>query len=209
MVPSDFPEIKYPNNTDFIYATCEAIISLAGVLNGKILALFTSYDMLKSAYYILKESEELADYIIIGQGISSGSRNRLIKHFQSFSQSILLGTNAYWEGIDIPGEDLSCVIIVKLPFQAPNDPVFAKKAEYYKQMGKNPFMELSLPKAVFQFKQGFGRLIRRETDKGVIFVLDERIMTKKYGKYFTQSIPDVPMHFEPIYQLIEKVNDWI
>ncbi|SER12602.1 ATP-dependent DNA helicase DinG [Gracilibacillus ureilyticus] len=208
MIPSDFPEIKYPNNEDFIYAACETLISLATVLNGKILALFTSYDMLKKAYYVLKESNELTDYIIIGQGISSGSRNRLIKHFQSFSQSILLGTNTYWEGIDIPGEDLSCVVIVKLPFQSPNDPVFEKKSVYYKQIGKNPFMELSLPKAVFQFKQGFGRLIRRETDKGVIFVLDERIITKKYGRYFTESIPDVPIHFESTHKLIKKVNDW-
>ncbi|MFC4404376.1 ATP-dependent DNA helicase DinG [Gracilibacillus xinjiangensis] len=209
MVPSDFPEIKYPNNEDFIYATCEVIISLATVLNGKILALFTSYDMLKKAYQLLKESEELSDYIVIGQGISTGSRNRLIKHFQSFSQSILLGTNTYWEGIDIPGDDLSCVVIVKLPFQAPSDPVFEKKSAYFKQNGKNPFMELSLPKAVFQFKQGFGRLIRREQDKGFIFVLDDRIMTKKYGKYFIDSIPKVPLHFEPVHHLLKKVNDWL
>ncbi len=208
-VPTDFPELTYPNNDPYIYATCEAIISLASQLNGRMLVLFTSYDMLKKVHDLLKESEELIDYMIIAQGITAGSRNRLIKHFQVFQQSILLGTNAYWEGIDIPGNDLSCVVIVKLPFQSPYDPVFVKQSMYYKQQGKNPFVELSLPKAVFQFKQGFGRLVRKETDKGIIFVLDHRIMTKQYGTTFIHSIPKVPIHYDSIHSLINKVNDWI
>ncbi len=206
MIPSDFPEIRYPQHDEFVFATSEAILSLAKLIKGKMLVLFTSYDMLKQTYYLLKETEDLEDYMIIGQGLSTGSRNRLIKHFRSFEQSILLGTNAFWEGIDIPGEDLSCLVIVKLPFQSPSDPVYTKKAEYYKKLNRNPFMELSLPKAVFQFKQGFGRLVRKQTDRGVIFVFDDRIMKKRYGKYFLESIPDVPLSYEPLHQLLKKVN---
>src|SRR5699024_1009982 len=184
------------------------IISIAEKTEGKILVLFTSYDMLRKSYFILKESDELLDYMIIGQGVSTGSRNRLIKQFKSFDKAILLGTNAYWQGIDIPGEDLSCLIIVKLPFQSPQDPVYIKKADYYKMHGVNPFMELALPKAVLQFKQGFGRLIRKKADKGIVFVFDDRLMTKKYGKVFLQSIPKMPIHYDNMENLLHDVDNW-
>ncbi|WP_163537633.1 ATP-dependent DNA helicase DinG [Gracilibacillus sp. YIM 98692] len=209
MIPNDLPKISYPNNDWFIYAICESILSLAFQLKGKILVLFTSYEMLRNCYYILKEQEELSEYLVIGQGVTSGSRNRLIKHFQSFEKSILLGTNAYWEGIDIPGEDLSCLVIVKLPFQSPNNPLFQKKSDFLKAKGRNPFMELSLPKAVLQFKQGFGRLIRKQSDRGVVFVFDDRLMTKKYGDYFLQSIPSIPIQYAPMQELLKEVEDWL
>ncbi|SFL85552.1 ATP-dependent DNA helicase DinG [Gracilibacillus orientalis] len=209
MIPNDLPAIQYPNNDDFIFAINEAIISIAEKTNGRMLVLFTSYDMLRKSYYILKETDLLMDYMIIGQGVSTGSRNRLIKQFQAFEKSILLGTNAYWQGIDIPGNDLSCLIIVKLPFQSPQDPVYIKKADYFKSKGMNPFMELALPQAVLQFKQGFGRLIRKDTDHGMIFVFDERIMTKRYGKTFTQSIPEIPIHYENMQNLLNRVSKWL
>ncbi|MGP4041313.1 ATP-dependent DNA helicase DinG [Gracilibacillus sp. D59] len=209
MIPNDLPAIQYPNNDDFIFAINEAIISIAEKTNGRMLVLFTSYDMLRKSYFILKETELLMDYMIIGQGVSTGSRNRLIKQFQAFEKSILLGTNAYWQGIDIPGNDLSCLIIVKLPFQSPQDPVYVKKADYFKSKGKNPFMELALPQAVLQFKQGFGRLIRKDTDHGMIFVFDERIMTKRYGKTFIQSIPEIPIHYENMQNLLNRVSKWL
>src|SRR5699024_6630147 len=138
----------------------------------KILVLFTSYDMLKKSYYLLKETEIGTDYVMIGQGITSGSRNRLIKQFQAFDRAILFGTNAFWEGIDLPGEDLTCLVIVKLPFQSPSQPAFRQKSIQAKKEGKSPFMEISLPEAVLQFRQGFGRLIRKKTDHGIIFVMD-------------------------------------
>ncbi len=206
IIPNDLPAIQYPNNDDFIFAINEAIISIAEKTKGRMLVLFTSYDMLRKSYFILKETDLLMDYMIIGQGVSTGSRNRLIKQFQAFDKSILLGTNAYWQGIDIPGNDLSCLIIVKLPFQSPQDPVYIKKADYVKSKGMNPFMELALPQAVLQFKQGFGRLIRKDTDHGMIFVFDERIMTKRYGKTFIQSIPEIPIHYETMQDLLNRVS---
>ncbi|ENH97316.1 bifunctional ATP-dependent DNA helicase/DNA polymerase III subunit epsilon [Gracilibacillus halophilus YIM-C55.5] len=209
LIPNDLPSIKYPDHEEFLYAIAEAIISFAHRMKGRMLVLFTSYDMLRRTYHLLHESEALTDYIVIGQGVSSGSRNRLMKQFQSFQQSILLGTNAYWEGVDLPGKDVNCVIIVKLPFPPPQDPFVIKKADVLKNNGKNPFLNLSLPQAVLRFKQGFGRLIRKRTDRGVILVLDDRLMTKRYGQSFIDSVPNVPILYEPLSTLLEEVESWL
>ncbi|WP_249871845.1 ATP-dependent DNA helicase DinG [Oceanobacillus saliphilus] len=208
LIPDDFPDIKYGNTDDFIYATCEAIISLAEITKGRMLVLFTSYDMLKKSYTLLKEIINDNEFILIGQGITSGSRSRLKKNFQTFDQAILLGTSSFWEGVDIPGDDLSCLMIVRLPFQPPNHPVFEAKSQLMKENGKNAFMELSLPNAVIKFKQGFGRLIRSSSDRGIVFVCDARIVKSRYGKYFTESIPDVPTSFDSTKTLLSKAEKW-
>ncbi len=207
-VPNDFPNIKYGNIDDFVYATAEAIISLAEITSGRMLVLFTSYEMLRKAYYVLKETMETDKYMLIGQGITSGSRARLKKNFQSFDQAILLGTSSFWEGVDIPGDDLSSLVIVRLPFQPPNHPVVEAKSAILKKQQQNPFMELSLPNAVIKFKQGFGRLIRSSSDRGIVFVCDARIVNARYGKYFTESIPKVPMHYDSTQKLIDKAEQW-
>src|SRR5699024_2003367 len=163
----------------FIEATCEAIYSLADVTDGRMLVLFNSYDLLKKAYHLLHELFN-DEYLLIAQGISSGSHERLKKNFQNFDRSILLGTHAFWEGLDIPGSDLRCVVMVRLPFDSPNHPIIKEKHDLIKQTGNNPFLKLSLPNAVIRFKQGFGRLIRSETDRGIVFVCDDRLMTKSY-----------------------------
>ncbi|MRH42430.1 ATP-dependent DNA helicase DinG [Aquibacillus halophilus] len=209
MVPNDFPDSRYGNQQDFIYATCEAIYSLADITNGRMLVLFTSYDMLKKSYSILKEIMVNDDFMLIAQGISSGSRSRLKKNFQAFEKAILLGTSSFWEGVDIPGSDLSCLIIVRLPFQPPNHPIYEAKSKRLKQEGKNPFMELALPNAVIRFKQGFGRLIRSSTDRGIVFICDDRIIKARYGKYFTDSIPDIPITYSNTHNLIQKASDWL
>ncbi|AVQ99211.1 ATP-dependent helicase DinG [Oceanobacillus iheyensis] len=208
MIPTDFPDIKHGNQDDFIYATCEAIFSLAEITSGRMLVLFTSYDMLKKSYYLLKEIMDTSTYSLIAQGISSGSRSRLKKNFQTFDQSILLGTNSFWEGVDIPGEDLSSLVIVRLPFQPPDHPIFEAKSANLKENGKNAFMELSLPNAVIRFKQGFGRLIRSNTDRGIVFVCDSRIIQARYGKYFLDSIPEIPLTKDKTQQLMRKAEEW-
>ncbi|MBM7569853.1 ATP-dependent DNA helicase DinG [Aquibacillus albus] len=208
MIPNDFPSIQYGNQSDFIQATCEAILSLAEITNGRMLVLFTSYDMLKKSYQLLREIMD-EEFIIIGQGISSGSRERLKKNFQAFDRAILLGTSSFWEGVDIPGSNLSCLVIVRLPFQPPDHPIYQGKASQLKENGKNPFMELALPNAVIRFKQGFGRLIRSSTDRGIVFVCDERIVKARYGKYFTESIPDVPITYKSTQKLMQKVERWL
>jgi ATP-dependent DNA helicase DinG len=208
LVPSDFPEINYGNSDDFIAATCESILSLAEITNGRMLVLFTSYDMLKKSYYLLKETMESDKFVLIAQGISSGSRERLKKNFQTFDQSILLGTSSFWEGVDIPGDDLSCLMIVRLPFQPPNHPVYEAKAQDMKKNGGNAFYDLALPNAVIRFKQGFGRLIRSTSDRGIVFVCDARIIKSSYGRYFTDSIPKVPIAFNTTTELMERAKEW-
>ncbi|GGA61481.1 ATP-dependent DNA helicase DinG [Ornithinibacillus halotolerans] len=208
LIPSDFPDIGYGKTDDFIAATCESILSLAEITNGRMLVLFTSYDMLKKSYYLLKELMENEKFVLIAQGISSGSRERLKKNFQTFEQSILLGTSSFWEGVDIPGDDLSCLVIVRLPFQPPNHPVYEAKSLNMKRNGGNAFYDLALPNAVIRFKQGFGRLIRSNSDRGIVFICDARIMKSSYGKYFTESIPKVPITFDTTRTLMEKAQEW-
>ncbi|TRM12553.1 ATP-dependent DNA helicase DinG [Lentibacillus cibarius] len=208
MVPDDFPDIKYGRLDDFVEAVSEAIISMAHITDGRMLVLFTSYDMLKKAYYLLKETIDVNQYMLIAQGISSGSRSRLKKNFQTFDNSILLGTSSFWEGVDIPGEDLSCVMIARLPFQPPNHPVYEAKSNYLQETGKNPFIELALPDAVIRFKQGFGRLIRSAKDRGIVFVCDNRIKKARYGNYFLDSIPGVPVTFDSTQAILEKAEEW-
>ncbi|WP_099158853.1 ATP-dependent DNA helicase DinG [Virgibacillus ndiopensis] len=208
LIPNDFPDIKHGDLDAFIYSTCEAIISLSEITNGRMLVLFTSYDMLKRAHTILKEAIDITKFALIAQGISSGSRSRLKKNFVNFDQAILLGTSSFWEGVDIPGEDLSCLMIVRLPFQPPDHPVYQAKSDHLKEEGINAFMELSLPNAVIRFKQGFGRLIRSSNDRGLVFVCDARIVKARYGKYFTESIPSVPTTFDSTHKLMDKAEEW-
>ncbi|GAB3802492.1 ATP-dependent DNA helicase DinG [Virgibacillus kimchii] len=207
-IPNDFPDIKYGKQEDFIYATSEAILSLAEVTSGRMLVLFTSYDMLRKTYYLLKESMESQRFVLLAQGISSSSRSRLKKNFQTFEQAILLGTSSFWEGVDIPGEDLSALMIVRLPFQPPDHPKYEAKSSYLKNAGRNAFMELALPNAVIRFKQGFGRLIRSKGDRGIVFICDTRIINARYGKYFIESIPEVPLTNSSTKELMQKAKEW-
>ncbi|HLR40899.1 MAG TPA: ATP-dependent DNA helicase DinG [Virgibacillus sp.] len=208
MVPDDFPDIKHGDLDDFIYSTCEAILTLAEITKGRMLVLFTSYDMLRRSHSLLKETLDLNKYVLIAQGISSGSRTRLKKNFQTFEQSILLGTSSFWEGVDIPGKDLSCLMIVRLPFQPPDHPIYEARSNHFKNEGKNAFFELALPNAVIKFKQGFGRLIRSASDRGIVFVCDARIIKARYGKFFTESIPNVPITYRSTHDLMKKAEKW-
>jgi ATP-dependent DNA helicase DinG len=208
-VPKDLPEIKMVSNEDYIAAITEQIISIAEVTKGRILILFTSHDMLRKTFMLMKESGMLEDYALMGQGITSGSRSRLTRNFQKFDKAILFGTSSYWEGIDIPGEDLSCLIMVRLPFTPPEEPFMQAKCEEIKRQGGNPFMEISLPEAVLKFKQGFGRLIRTEQDKGVFIIFDRRIITTKYGKSFLTSIPKVTFEEKKINEILREIRYWL
>jgi len=207
LVPDDFPDVREEGEA-FIYSLCEAVLSLAEITEGRMLVLFTSFDMLKKCHALLKEILEEEEFALIAQGITSGSRLRLKKAFQSHEKAILLGTSSFWEGIDIPGEDLSALVIARLPFQPPNHPLYEARSEQIEAEGKNPFHELSLPNAVIRFKQGFGRLIRSERDRGIVFVCDSRIIKSSYGQYFLNSIPKVPLSVDKTGKLIEKMRNW-
>ena len=208
-IPEDLPEINTVTMEEYVIAITEHIITIAEATKGRMLILFTAYDMLKKTYELLKESGFLNEYVLIAQGISSGSRTRLTRNFQRYDKAILLGTSSFWEGIDIPGEDLSCLVIVRLPFSPPDEPLTEAKCQLIMQKGGNAFTEYSLPEAILRFKQGFGRLIRTEQDRGIMFVFDRRIVTTKYGKSFLKSIPTVPIKRGTIEELVENIHTWL
>jgi ATP-dependent DNA helicase DinG len=183
--------------------------SVAQITDGKILVLFTSYEMLRKTYQLLKEDETLDDFIIMGQGTGSGSRSRLTKNFRQFGKAILLGTSSFWEGVDFPGDELTALMIVRLPFASPDEPIVAARCQRLENSGKNAFYHYSLPEAVLRFKQGFGRLIRNESDRGILFVLDNRIVSTRYGKDFLESIPDLEIEKKPMHILTHSIEDWI
>jgi ATP-dependent DNA helicase DinG len=209
LIPEDLPEINKVPLSDYVAAITEHIISIAEVTKGRMLILFTSYDMLKKTHDLIKESGLLDDYVLFAQGITSGSRSRLTRNFQRFEKSILLGTSSFWEGIDIPGEALSCLIIVRLPFTPPDDPIAEAKGELIQANGQNPFSKHSLPEAVLRFKQGFGRLIRKKTDRGFVIIFDRRIVTTTYGKAFLKSIPSVPVKTLDINEMLTIIEEWL
>jgi ATP-dependent DNA helicase DinG len=208
-VPTDVPEIQQVHNEEYIEAISSHLIGVAQATKGRMLILFTSYDMLRKTYELMKESGLLEEYVLMAQGITSGSRTRLTKNFQRFDKAILFGTSSFWEGVDIPGEDLSCLAMVRLPFSPPDDPVNQAKSDILKAQGKNPFSSHSLPEAIIRFKQGVGRLIRRSSDRGIVIVYDRRVMTTRYGKAFIQSIPSMEVKEGDLFDLVSLIDDWL
>ncbi len=161
------------------------IESMYDIMGGRIFALFTSYDMLNTvADGIAGERPEIN---ILKQG--DLPRYVLLDVFKKNKESVLLGTTTFWQGVDVPGEALECVIITKLPFSVPSDPINASRIKAIRDLGENPFNEYQIPQAVIMFKQGFGRLIRSHSDRGVVVVLDPRIQTRFYGKRFIAALP--------------------
>ncbi|WP_215141465.1 ATP-dependent DNA helicase DinG [Exiguobacterium qingdaonense] len=189
-VPNDFPLINDVPLPQFVDQTARSIVQIANVTKGRMLVLFTSNELLRLTYEQVKDHLD-PSYTLLAQGVSGGSRSRLTKQFKRMEQSILFGTASFWEGVDIPGEALTCLVIVRLPFAPPDQPVMQARSEKIESMGKSPFFELSLPQAVIRFKQGVGRLIRSSDDYGAIFVFDRRVETTRYGKQFINSLPKV------------------
>ncbi|MED4226835.1 ATP-dependent DNA helicase DinG [Neobacillus cucumis] len=209
LIPDDLPEINSVSLDEYVIAITEHIITIAEAARGRLLILFTAYDMLKKTYDLIKESGFLNEYVLIAQGISSGSRSRLTRNFQRYEKAILLGTSSFWEGVDIPGEDLSCLVIVRLPFSPPDEPLVEAKCQLIERQGRNAFSDYSLPEAILRFKQGFGRLIRNESDRGIVIIFDRRIVTTQYGKAFLKSIPSVPIKKGKMVELAEFIQKWI
>ena len=161
-----------------------AIIRLAKATNGRLMALFTSYAQLKKTSQAIAPAMTAAGIQVYEQG-EGASTNILLETFREAEKAVLLGTRAFWEGVDIPGDALSVLVIVKLPFDVPSDPIIAARSETF----EDPFNEYNLPEAILKFRQGFGRLIRTQSDRGVVVILDKRVLTKKYGRQFLDSLP--------------------
>ncbi|MER2113555.1 MAG: helicase C-terminal domain-containing protein, partial [Solibacillus isronensis] len=207
-IVNDMPDIQAVSQSEYIEEVAHAVTNTVRMTNGRCFVLFTSQDMLRKTVNLIQESELLSDYMIFAQGVTSGSRMRLLKSFQKFNHSVLFGTNSFWEGVDVPGDGLSAVIVVRLPFSSPEEPAFKARANYITQQGRNSFTELALPDAIIRFKQGFGRLIRSSHDKGVFIVLDRRIETKSYGQQFIESLPPISIQKLPLHSMVQSLGNW-
>jgi ATP-dependent DNA helicase DinG len=209
LVPRDFPDIRGREpDARFLQALTESLAEVAEATGGRMLVLFTSHRMLRAVYEPLTERLAPAGIQVLGQGLDGTSRSRLTRQFMDSPASVLLGTSSFWEGVDLPGDALTCLAIVRLPFQPPNHPVAEAKAERLQARSENPFMKLSLPQAVIRFKQGFGRLVRTANDRGIVIIYDTRVIDTRYGKYFLQSLPGPTMEHLPTNGLVRRVKEW-
>lgn len=209
LLPNDFPALGKEAEETFREAVIQGCADVIRAAKGRTLILFTSYAMLRGVYEGLKRVLDTEGFTLLGHGIDSNNRSKLVRQFRRLPKAVLLGASSFWEGVDIPGEALSCVVIVRLPFQPPTQPLLQGRAETLKAAGKNPFLSLSLPHAVIRFKQGLGRLIRHQTDNGVIVVFDTRIVESRYGKAFLDSLPPYRIETGAWHELREQISSYL
>jgi predicted DnaQ family exonuclease/DinG family helicase len=197
----DVPE---PGSPGYQRAVAEGMQALFKATEGRALALFTSYNHLRNTLRSIKAPLNQAGITVQAQG-EGISRAQLLEDFVTGERRVLLGTRSFWEGIDVPGEPLSCLAIARLPFSVPSDPVFAARGETFER----PFMEYAVPEAILRFLQGFGRLIRTKTDRGVVAVFDRRLLTKQYGSLFVESLPQPTIRRGPATRLGQAAREWL
>jgi ATP-dependent DNA helicase DinG len=199
---NDIPEPA--DATNYQRAVERAIIGLSKITGGRLMALFTSYAQLKRTSQAISQPMTDAGIFVYEQGEGS-SANVLLENFRGADRAVLLGTRSFWEGVDIPGEALSALVITKLPFDVPSDPIIAARSETF----EDPFSEYSLPEAILRFRQGFGRLIRTASDRGVVAILDRRVLSKRYGKQFIDSLPQCKLKMGPLADLPASAARWL
>lgn len=181
-IPQGLPDVRNPL---FVQKAAEEITRLLDLTEGRAFCLFTSYAQMKQIFELLRARLR---FPLLLQG--TAPRMALLERFRTTPGAVLFATSSFWQGVDVPGEQLSCVIIDRLPFAVPTDPVVAARVRALTEDGRNAFAEYQIPEAVLALKQGFGRLIRSRTDRGVLAILDNRIQRMHYGKIFIESLPD-------------------
>jgi DNA polymerase-3 subunit epsilon/ATP-dependent DNA helicase DinG len=200
-LPSDLPE---PNAPQFQAVVESSLINLAKALEGRTLALFTSYAQLRRTASSIGPALTAAGITVLSQA-AGGSRHQLLETFKTSERTVLLGTRSFWEGVDVVGPALSALVLVRLPFAVPSDPVVAARSETF----DDPFHQYQVPDAILRFRQGFGRLIRSKTDRGVVVVLDKRVTSKAYGKLFLESLPECTVQQAPLMNLAPAAKEWV
>jgi predicted DnaQ family exonuclease/DinG family helicase len=201
LVPSDMPEPDWPDYRD---ALARALIDLGRASGGRALALFTSHAALRTARELTREALAADGIEVLAQGVD-GSPRQLVQALRSGERMMVLGTASFWEGVDIAGEALSLLVIARLPFNVPTEPVFAARSAQY----DDPFEQYAIPQAVLRFKQGFGRLIRSRSDRGVVAVLDRRLTSKSYGAAFLDSLPRCKVREAALRELPALTSAWL
>jgi Rad3-related DNA helicase len=201
LVPSDIPE---PNQRGYQEAVEQAVVALCTASKGRALVLFTSHAALRATAQAARKPLERAGVRLLAQGVD-GAPADLVEQLKSKPGTVLLGTSSFWEGVDVVGDALSLVILAKLPFAVPSDPIVAARSALFTE----PFKEYQIPQAVLRFKQGFGRLIRQKSDRGVVVVLDRRLRSKGYGKTFLNSLPPCSVAQGTLAQLPDVVARWL
>jgi len=200
-IANDMPE---PNQNGYEQMLNRTIISTAKATGGRMLVLFTSYAALKRASRGITGALAREDIYVYEQG-QGASPNALLESFKATENAVLLGTRSFWEGVDVPGNALSVVFITKLPFDVPTDPLIAARSEIY----EDSFNQYYLPEAILKFRQGFGRLIRTASDRGVVGILDKRVLTKQYGRLFLESLPQCTTRQGPAGNLAREAGKWL
>ena len=201
-IPTNIPE---PTATNYYDVISELIVDAIKITNGSALVLFTSYSALNFTFQRISESVD--KFNLLKQG--ELPRNKLLEKFKIQKNSVLFATDSFWEGIDVPGDSLKMVIICRLPFKVPTDPVNEARIENLEKKGINPFLEYTVPLAILKFKQGFGRLIRNKTDRGVVLVLDKRIISKTYGRQFINSLPKPSLFKGDSNEVLKEIEKFI
>jgi predicted DnaQ family exonuclease/DinG family helicase len=197
-------DVPDPRHATYLDTVREAILGMASALQGRTLALFTSHAAIRTVQQRLREDLKTEGISVLAQDVD-GSPNQLVERMKGDPRTVVLGVAAFWEGVDVPGEELSGLVVTRLPFDVPTDPLFAARSEQY----EHPFQQYSLPRAALKFRQGFGRLIRTSSDRGIVAVLDSRIFTKSYGTTFIRSIPECTVRHGPVEELGIAAREWL
>lgn len=200
IMPDNLPMPDQPN---YQRAVEQAIIDAAQATGGRTLALFTSYAQVRTTAEAIRAPLDRQEITVLEHGTSS--RNRLLREYRAAEKAVLLGTRSFWEGIDLPGDELQCLLIVRLPFAVPSDPLVAARSADL----DDAFSDYTLPDAVLRFRQGFGRLIRRASDRGVVILLDSRVWQKEYGRAFLDALPLCTTRRVPLTNLADEVRKWL
>jgi ATP-dependent DNA helicase DinG len=200
-LPTDLLELSDPGFTNQVV---RIVADVAESIQGRTLVLFTAHQQLRDVADQLRPRLARSNLRVLAQNLD-GTRRQLLSDFQNNARTVLLGTSSFWEGIDVPGDALSCVVIVRLPFKVPNDPLqLARSATL-----ADPFAQLALPEAVLRLKQGFGRLIRRRSDRGAVVLLDHRVGNRTYGRAFLDALPRAAVHLGASDEMAPAIVQWL